>query len=284
MHPVFQEILNSPSLKGTLFVPTAAAWDAFFSTVRQRHGNPEAPAMVARYGQVMLYHLAQDINVPIATPTPGAPKFAFDTASTLQCSVGPGLPNNRIIVKKTPQAILLQHGTGNATIVSQPIGYCGGEAYLVNEVLVPCSDVAAVMGEIANVPSPCKNNVEGVLHRDGLSYYNALLLATGVNRPIFASGARRVLIERGGRYVSFKLFKHFIYTHTHSHPTKPKQPQQQQQCATLRSLRRPTPRSRPRTTAARLTTPSCLPPTRARSRARSRTTPCRRSRSSRRRA
>ena len=26
MHPVFQEILNSPSLKGTLFVPTARAW------------------------------------------------------------------------------------------------------------------------------------------------------------------------------------------------------------------------------------------------------------------
>lgn len=142
----------------------------------------------------MLYHLAKDITVPIATPTPGAPRFAFDTASTLQCSVGPGLPNNRIIVKKvgqgrrvrgekghsgraavphglerclrpnamsgrrrvlfrlglrssaliasptlptlpgncplgaqTPQAIYLQHGTGNATIMSQPIGYCGGE-------------------------------------------------------------------------------------------------------------------------------------------------------------
>lgn len=28
MHPVFQEILNSPSLKGTLFVPTAKAWCA----------------------------------------------------------------------------------------------------------------------------------------------------------------------------------------------------------------------------------------------------------------
>ena len=75
----------------------------------------------------MLYHLAKDINVPIATPTPGAPRFAFDTASTLQCSVGPSLPNNRIIVKKTPQAIYLQHGTGNATIMSQPISYCGGE-------------------------------------------------------------------------------------------------------------------------------------------------------------
>ena len=57
-----------------------------------------------------------------------------DTASTLQCSVGPGLPNNRVVVKKTPQAILLEHGTGNATIVSQPIGYCGGEAYLVDQV------------------------------------------------------------------------------------------------------------------------------------------------------
>lgn len=127
MHIVHQEILNSPSLKGTLFVPTAEAWDKFFTTIRQRQGNPEAPAMVARYGQVMLYHLAQDINVPIATPTPGVPKFAFDTASTLQCSVGPNLPNNRITVKKTPEAIYLQHGTGNATLVSQPIPYCGGE-------------------------------------------------------------------------------------------------------------------------------------------------------------
>jgi hypothetical protein len=54
MHPVFQEILNSPSLKGTFFVPTAKAWDSFFATVRQRQGNPEAPAMVARYGQVGL--------------------------------------------------------------------------------------------------------------------------------------------------------------------------------------------------------------------------------------
>ena len=77
--------------------------------------------------QVMLYHLAQDVAVPIAVPTPGANKFAFDTASTLQCSVGPSLPNNRIIARKTPQAIYLQHGTGNATIVSQPISYCGGE-------------------------------------------------------------------------------------------------------------------------------------------------------------
>jgi hypothetical protein len=74
--------------------------------------------------------------------------------------VGPGLPNNRVVVRKTPQAIFLEHGTGNATIVSQPIGYCGGEAYLVDQVLVPCSDVSAIMGEIANVPSPCKNNVE----------------------------------------------------------------------------------------------------------------------------
>ena len=74
---VFQEILNSPSLRGTFFVPTAKAWDSFFATVRQRQGNPEAPAMVARYGQVMLYHLAQSINVPIATPTPGASKFAL---------------------------------------------------------------------------------------------------------------------------------------------------------------------------------------------------------------
>ena len=30
-------------------------------------------------------------------------------------------------------------------------------------------------------------NEEGVLQRNGLTYYNALLLATGVNRPIFAA-------------------------------------------------------------------------------------------------
>lgn len=72
------------ALAGTFFVPTGKAWDNFFATVVQRQGNPQAPAMVARYGQVMLYHLAQNINVPIATPTPGANKFAFDTASTLQ--------------------------------------------------------------------------------------------------------------------------------------------------------------------------------------------------------
>jgi hypothetical protein len=44
------------------------------------------------------------------------------------------------------------------------------------------------MGEIANIPSPCRNNVEGVLNRNSLSYFNALLLATGVQRPVFASG------------------------------------------------------------------------------------------------
>lgn len=58
-------------------MPTSKAWNDFFATVRQRQGNPEAPAMVARYGQVMLYHLAQDVQVPIATPTPGANKFAL---------------------------------------------------------------------------------------------------------------------------------------------------------------------------------------------------------------
>lgn len=66
--------------------------------------------------------------------------------------------------------------------------YCGGEAYLVDQVLNPCGDVAAIMGEIANIPSPCRNNVEGVLNKNGLSYFNALLLATGVQRPVFASG------------------------------------------------------------------------------------------------
>lgn len=72
--------------------------------------------------------------------------------------------------------------------MSQKINYCGGEAYLVDQVLLPCGDIAAVMGEIANIPSPCKNNVEGVLNKNSLSYFNALLLATGVQRPVFASG------------------------------------------------------------------------------------------------
>jgi hypothetical protein len=59
VHPVFQNILNSEDLKGTLFIPTTKAWDSFFATMRQRQGNPAAPAMVARYGQILLYHLAK---------------------------------------------------------------------------------------------------------------------------------------------------------------------------------------------------------------------------------
>jgi uncharacterized surface protein with fasciclin (FAS1) repeats len=83
--------------------------------------------------------------------------------------------------------VQVQHGTGNATIMSQKIPYCGGEAYLVDQVLLPCGDISAVMGEIANIPSPCRNNVEGVLNKNSLSYFNALLLATGVQRPVFSS-------------------------------------------------------------------------------------------------
>jgi hypothetical protein len=71
--------------------------------------------------------------------------------------------------------------------MSQKIPYCGGEAYLVDQVLLPCGDISAVMGEIANIPSPCRNNVEGVLNKNSLSYFNALLLATGVQRPVFSS-------------------------------------------------------------------------------------------------
>jgi hypothetical protein len=59
VHPVFQNILNSEDLKGTLFIPTTKAWDSFFATMRQRQGDPAAPAMVARYGQILLYHLAK---------------------------------------------------------------------------------------------------------------------------------------------------------------------------------------------------------------------------------
>jgi hypothetical protein len=109
---VFQKIFNSPDLKGTLFVPTQAAWVDFFATLRQRKGNPESPQLIARYGQVMLYHLAQDDNyrgvkVPIAEATPGISRFLVSTASTLQCSVGTGLPNNRLLITKTPQAIVV---------------------------------------------------------------------------------------------------------------------------------------------------------------------------------
>lgn len=59
LHPVFQNILNSQDLKGTIFIPTTKAWDKFFTTMRQRQGNPAAPAMVTRYGQILLYHLAK---------------------------------------------------------------------------------------------------------------------------------------------------------------------------------------------------------------------------------
>jgi hypothetical protein len=45
--------------------------------------------------------------VPIAEATPGANKFAVDTASTLQCTFGPGLPNNRLVIRKTPIAIIV---------------------------------------------------------------------------------------------------------------------------------------------------------------------------------
>lgn len=52
----------------------------------------------------------QDVNVPIAEATPGANKFAVDTASTLQCTFGPGLPNNRLVIRKTPVAIIVSAG------------------------------------------------------------------------------------------------------------------------------------------------------------------------------
>jgi hypothetical protein len=67
---------------------------------------------------------------------------------------------------------------------------------LTRQVLNPCSDIAAIMGEIANIPSPCKNNVEGVLNKNELTYFNALLLATGVQRPIFSSGAGQLQFFR----------------------------------------------------------------------------------------
>lgn len=128
MHPVFQKIFNSRQLKGTVFVPTAKAWDNFFDLLKQRRGNPEAPAMVARYGQILLYHLAQDIDVPIADPV-GTNKFAVETASTLQCTYGPGLPNNRLIVKKTPEAFLVSQIGHRAPQTSPAIHTCCSSLY-----------------------------------------------------------------------------------------------------------------------------------------------------------
>jgi hypothetical protein len=53
----------------------------------------------------------QDVAVPIAEATPGANRFRVDTASTLQCSVGPNLPNNQLTIRKTPIAIIVSdHG------------------------------------------------------------------------------------------------------------------------------------------------------------------------------
>jgi hypothetical protein len=68
--------------------------------------------------------------------------------------------------------------------------YCGGEAYLVNQVLNPCSDISAIMAEVANIPSPCKSNLEYGLMKAGLSSWHALLLATGLSRKMYTSGGR----------------------------------------------------------------------------------------------
>lgn len=43
MHPVFQEVLNSPNLKGTLFVPTARAWCAAAASAAQRSAAGDTP-------------------------------------------------------------------------------------------------------------------------------------------------------------------------------------------------------------------------------------------------
>jgi hypothetical protein len=67
----------------------------------------------------LTYPAPQDVNVPVADPTPGANKFAVDTASTLQCTFGPGLPNNRLIVKKTPQAIYVSLPVTNGSCHTQ---------------------------------------------------------------------------------------------------------------------------------------------------------------------
>ena len=58
----------------------------------------------------------------------------------------------------------------------------------MNQVLLPCGDISAIMGEVANIPSPCKSNVESALQKNELTNYNALLLATGVQQPIYSSG------------------------------------------------------------------------------------------------
>lgn len=56
--------------------------------------------------------------MPIAEATPGANKFAVDTASTLQCTFGPGLPNNRLIIRKTPIAIIVSAWNKHTTAQS----------------------------------------------------------------------------------------------------------------------------------------------------------------------
>jgi uncharacterized surface protein with fasciclin (FAS1) repeats len=185
VHPVFQEILRQPNLKGTFLVPTAKAWDTFFTTMRQRQFNPESAALVARYGQVLLYHLAQNVSVPISKPTPTMPRFAVDTASNLNC--GAGVTDNQYVVTKTSRGVYITHGAGNATILSEAIPYCGGEAYLVDQVLLPCSDVSALAGEVVNVQGECRTNVESALvgHKGSLSYFNALMLASGVARRVY---------------------------------------------------------------------------------------------------
>jgi hypothetical protein len=58
----------------------------------------------------------------------------------------------------------------------------------VNQVLNPCSDISAIMAEVANIPSPCKSNLEYGLMKAGLSSWHALLLATGLSRKMYTSG------------------------------------------------------------------------------------------------
>jgi hypothetical protein len=85
---VFQNILNSQDLKGTIFIPTTKAWDKFFATMRQRQGNPAAPAMVTRYGQILLYHLAKVRNMPSCCST----FFLMERGKVCQADGSSGIP------------------------------------------------------------------------------------------------------------------------------------------------------------------------------------------------
>lgn len=82
MHPVFQEVLNSPNLKGTLFVPTARAWCAAAASAAQRSGRHARqrrlrgalrPCASIRCEQQQLPAAGRQQRAPFAQSDAGAP-------------------------------------------------------------------------------------------------------------------------------------------------------------------------------------------------------------------